>query len=130
MRLIDKDDREACDHPRPHVRTFKQDTSRIALRISFKTERPLFPYREPDPKAFAQSLGAKERLLRIYFLAEARYRGELTKEVPWTGRVAWAGLVDGSCEYIGGRARLGATSRRNTCSALAPLKNTCVMLGR
>jgi hypothetical protein len=64
-----------------------------ALRISFKTERPLFPYREPDPKAFAQALGAKERLLRIYFLAEARYRGELTKEVPWTGQVAWAGKL-------------------------------------
>jgi hypothetical protein len=61
-----------------------------ALRISFKTERPLFPYREPDPKAFAEALGAKQRLLRIYFLAEARYRGELTKEVPWTGKVVWA----------------------------------------
>jgi hypothetical protein len=24
------------------------------------------------------------------FLAEARYRGELTKETPWTGRVVWA----------------------------------------
>lgn len=64
-----------------------------ALRISFKTERPLFPYREPDPTAFAQALGAKQRLLRIYFLAEARYRGELTKEVPWTGQVAWSGKL-------------------------------------
>jgi len=64
-----------------------------ALRISFKTDRPLFPYREPDPKAFAQALGVKDRLLRIYFLAEARYRGELTKAVPWTGEVAWAGKL-------------------------------------
>ncbi len=28
--------------------------------------------------------------MRIYFLAEARYQGELTKDTAWTGRVAWA----------------------------------------
>jgi hypothetical protein len=64
-----------------------------ALRISFKTERPLFPYREPDPKASAKALAAKQRMLRIYFLAEARYRGELKKESPWSGKVAWAGKL-------------------------------------
>src|SRR5262245_26629141 len=64
-----------------------------SLRISFKTDRPLFPYREPDPKAFAHALGAKDRLLRIYFIAEARYRGELTQESPWTGKAAWAGKL-------------------------------------
>jgi hypothetical protein len=61
-----------------------------ALRMSFRTARPLFPYREPDTKTAAGQLGATRRTLRIYFLAEARYQGELTKEVPWTGRVAWA----------------------------------------
>lgn len=64
-----------------------------ALRISFKTDRPVFPYREPDYKSAADELGAKSRLLRIYFLADARYDGELTKETPWTGKVAWAGKV-------------------------------------
>jgi len=67
-----------------------------SLRMSFKTDRPLFPYREPDPKDAAKALGANHRLLRIYFVAEARYRGELTKDEPWTGKVAWAGkLADG-----------------------------------
>jgi hypothetical protein len=61
-----------------------------ALRISFKTKRPLFPYREPDSKSAAAVLNAPARLLRIYFIAEARYKGELTKETPWTGKVAWA----------------------------------------
>jgi hypothetical protein len=65
-----------------------------ALRMSFKTDRPLFPYREPDTKSAADLLGAKRRLLRIYFVAEARYKGELTKEHPWSGTVAWAGKVD------------------------------------
>jgi hypothetical protein len=58
--------------------------------LTFKTERPLFPYREPDTKSAAELLNAKKRLLRIYFLAEARYKGELTKDTPWTGKVEWA----------------------------------------
>ena len=70
-----------------------QEVTASALRLSFQTDRPLFPYREPDPTSFAKTLGASHRLLRIYFLADARYRGELTKEMPWTGKVAWAGRV-------------------------------------
>ena len=65
-----------------------------ALRISFKTEKPVFPYREPDYKSAADSLGAKHRLLRIYFLADARYQGEFSKEQAWTGKVAWAGKLN------------------------------------
>jgi hypothetical protein len=64
-----------------------------SLRLSFKADRPLFPYREPDPSRQAAQLGASHRLLRIYFLADARYQGGLTKEVPWTGKVAWSGKV-------------------------------------
>jgi hypothetical protein len=61
-----------------------------ALRMTFKTDRPLFPYREPDSKSPAEALGARQRLLRIYFLSDARYQGELTKETAWSGSVAWA----------------------------------------
>ncbi len=64
-----------------------------ALRISFKTVRPLFPYREPDPTGPAKVLGANKRLLRIYFIANSRYQGDLTRVDAWTGRVAWAGKV-------------------------------------
>jgi hypothetical protein len=60
-----------------------------ALRLSFHSDRPLFPYREPDSKSAAETLEAKSRLLRIYFIADARYDGELAKDAPWTGRVAW-----------------------------------------
>ncbi len=61
-----------------------------ALRISFHTERPLFPYREPDPKKSAAELGATQRLLRIYFIAEARYKGEVKGELWSKKKVAWA----------------------------------------
>jgi hypothetical protein len=71
----------------------QQTVAASALRMSFKTDRPLFPYREPDPTRSAENLEVKRRLLRIYFVAEARYQGELTPKVPWTGQVAWAGKV-------------------------------------
>jgi hypothetical protein len=61
-----------------------------ALRITFQTDKPLFPYREPDPQSPAEMLGARQRLLRIYFLADARYRGNLTPETAWTGEPTWA----------------------------------------
>jgi hypothetical protein len=67
--------------------------SASALRLSFKTDHPLFPYREPDPKDYASALNARHRLLRIYFLSDGRYRGELTKESPWTGKAAWADKI-------------------------------------
>jgi hypothetical protein len=67
-----------------------------ALRMSFQTDRPLFPYREPDYGSTAEKVKAKDRLLRIYFVAEARHQGELTKENPWTGKVAWAGKLSDS----------------------------------
>jgi hypothetical protein len=64
-----------------------------ALRLSFKTDRPLFPYREPESTRSAVALGATQRLLRIYFISDARHEGTLTQEVPWTGHVAWAGKL-------------------------------------
>ncbi len=64
-----------------------------ALRISFRTERPLFPYREPDPTTAAAALQAKTRMLRIFFVSDKRYHGELTPEQPWTGSTAWAGKL-------------------------------------
>lgn len=70
-----------------------KDLTASALRMSFKTDRPLFPYREPDPTQSAASLGANRRLLRIYFVADARYQGEMTPDQKWTGNVAWAGKM-------------------------------------
>jgi hypothetical protein len=64
--------------------------SASALRLSFKTDRPLFPYREPDYKGATQTLHAQQRLLRIYFLAEARYKGGFPSEAGWSGRAVWA----------------------------------------
>jgi hypothetical protein len=76
--------------------TDARDTPNVAasaLRLTFKTDRPLFPYREPNPEKDAAALGARNRLLRIYFLADARYEGKLDDKEGWTGRVAWSGKI-------------------------------------
>lgn len=65
-----------------------------ALRITFKTDQPLFPYREPNPEKAAAALDAHHRLLRIYFLADAKYQGKMDGDPGWTGRIAWAGKVE------------------------------------
>ena len=65
-----------------------------SLRISFATEAPLFPYREPASTAAAKKLGASDRLLRIYLLSDTKMEGRLAKTSPWpTSEVAWAGKV-------------------------------------
>jgi hypothetical protein len=74
----------------------EQRLNSAALRLSFETDRPLFPYREPDPKESAAALAASQRLLRIFFVADERYEGQLTAEFPWTGTVAWSDKLSAS----------------------------------
>ncbi|MFO0903973.1 MAG: DUF2330 domain-containing protein [Pirellulales bacterium] len=86
-----------------------------ALRISFQTDRPLFPYREPDPTAAAKSLNTHYRMLRIFFLSDARYRGELTPDEAWTGRIAWAGKLPADrLEALRGKLALPADALQRT----------------
>jgi len=73
--------------------TRQQNVVAPALRMSFHTERPLFPYREPDSTQDARNLGTKDRLLRIFFVGEARYKGELTADKSWSGKVAWTNPI-------------------------------------
>lgn len=70
-----------------------QQINAPALRMSFATDTPLFPYREPDAAAAIQqlrSLTQATRTLRVFFIGEARYAGELTKTQAWTGKAAWS----------------------------------------
>ncbi|MES2997266.1 MAG: DUF2330 domain-containing protein [Verrucomicrobiota bacterium] len=68
----------------------KSEVSAAALRISFKTERPIFPYREPDSRGDAAELGIRHRLLRIYFVAESRYEGRFSPGHRWAGKTRYS----------------------------------------
>lgn len=61
-----------------------------ALRITFQTERPLFPYSEPDSRKAAAKVGATSRLLRLYFISNERYDGALEGGDTWTGKAVWS----------------------------------------
>ena len=77
-------------------RTVKADS----LRISFKTARPLFPYREPESASAASQLDVKSRLLRIYFIADSRHRGEIDGGRAWTGKAVWSGDITSHREAL------------------------------
>ena len=67
------------------------------VRMSFKAERPFYPYREPAPAPTKQPAqpGTAQRLLRVFVAAPARYAGTLGDgSKPWPGQTVWAGPVD------------------------------------
>ena len=64
-----------------------------ALRITFHTDRPLFPYREPDSREAARKVGASSRLLRLYFISDARYDGALDGTNSWSGKPVWSNAL-------------------------------------
>ena len=70
------------------------DTVKAAsLRISFKTNSPLFPYREPYSKTSTKNLEVRHRMLRIYFIADAQYEGKIDGNRLWSGKTVWSGDI-------------------------------------
>jgi hypothetical protein len=63
-----------------------------AVKMSFTTERPFFPYREPDDQRTPAASGGF-RLLRVFFLSNERVTGELANPGGWPGKASWAGAV-------------------------------------
>jgi hypothetical protein len=59
-----------------------------AIRMSFKTDRPFFPYREP---AAASKLSGSQRVLQIAFLGDKRVIGKLEDGSSWPAHLDFAG---------------------------------------
>jgi len=71
-----------------------QQVAPQAVRMSFTTDRPFFPYSEPKDPHEGGGKGTK-RLLRIFFLADQRMQGALDEQLAtWPGTTAWAGRLD------------------------------------
>jgi hypothetical protein len=71
-----------------------------SVRMSFKTDTPFFPYREP-----AQAAGAKPsthaRLLRVFLLSDVRFAGSVGPGGNWPGTAVWSDkLPDHALEYL------------------------------
>ena len=56
-----------------------------ALRMSFQTDVPFFPYREPESK----SVGGP-RLLKVYFIGDFRPEGKIGSGGAWPGRTTYS----------------------------------------
>jgi hypothetical protein len=67
-----------------------------AVRMTFHTERPFFPYREPrDQREGPTANLAPSRLLRLFVLGDARVGGTIgSGATPFGGRTVWAGPFD------------------------------------
>ena len=62
-----------------------------AVRMTFHTERPFFPYSEPQQLFAGEKL---PRLLRVFLIREGKVKGTLgEKGQAWPGTVAWAGNI-------------------------------------
>lgn len=70
----------------------REAISSSAIRMSFQTEQPFFPYREPaDQRSTEAGLFYPDRLLRVFLLSADRMDGTLgaNASAPWPGRTIW-----------------------------------------
>lgn len=79
------------------------------VRMSFATERPFFPYREPADQREAGAAGAS-RLLRVFFVSDARYEGTLGENGRWPG----------TAKFSNAQAHLGVRLSEPAVSELLP----------
>src|SRR5262245_37710944 len=77
-----------------------------AVRMSFKSDRPFFPYREPADQRDEEAKGV-HRLLRVYVAAAQRMAGKLGDGTTrWPATTAWADAVTDE-ERLGLLAKAG-----------------------
>ena len=73
-----------------------------AVKMTFPTERPFYPYREPEIEMTVETnakLVDSERLLRVYFMSNERYAATLADK-PWSAKVLQAHTLDTYSEEL------------------------------
>jgi hypothetical protein len=78
------------------ITAFKIDASQPdartgAVKMSFATPRPFFPYREPASQRAISSSVITNRILRIFFLGPERVTGTIGASMPWPGDLRRSG---------------------------------------
>jgi hypothetical protein len=68
-----------------------QRVATSALRMTFQSNRPFFPYREPDDQRTLDQDKAPRRLFRVYFVGAEKVKASIGEDgKPWPGQVAWS----------------------------------------
>jgi len=75
-----------------------------AVRMSFETERPFYPYREPSDqgKDPLDPLAGGGRKLGVFFVAAEPVDGSLDRAGGWPGRATWAGGLEDAASLLAG----------------------------
>jgi hypothetical protein len=74
-----------------------QAVETAAVRMSFSTDRPFFPYREPSDQRenLPASASTAARLLRGFFVRAERVGGTIGEaHAPWPGKAVWSDRLD------------------------------------
>src|SRR5262245_50280452 len=68
-----------------------------AVRMSFQTDRPFFPYREPADQRDAKESQAGDRLLRVFLISSSRMDGTIGDNTSsaWPGQTVWSDRIPG-----------------------------------
>jgi hypothetical protein len=66
-----------------------------AVRLTFKTDRPFFPYREPAGEGNTGS-SSPSRALRVYVAAKERMAGTIGESHSWPASTVWANAIPDS----------------------------------
>jgi hypothetical protein len=64
-----------------------------AVKMSFQTDRPFYPYREPQGEAPTKLGPLGDRMLRLFFVSTERYAATLADE-PWSAKVILAAPLE------------------------------------
>lgn len=91
------------------------------IRMSFKTEKPFYPYREPEePKAKTDARKPtnpyqNQRFLRVFFLGSKRYAGTLgVGNTSWNASTPWSDkLNDAQLQKVSATAKLPEAALKN-----------------
>jgi hypothetical protein len=70
--------------------------STAAVRMSFSTERPFYPYREPtDQRENRPPDAPSTRRLQVFFIGPTRVDGSIgAASAPWPGKAIWSDKLD------------------------------------
>ncbi len=73
------------------------ESANTPVRISFKTDVPVYPYREPLDQKYFRTKPYYARLFRLFVLSDARVEGKLglgANEVSFVGKTVWSKPVE------------------------------------
>ena len=78
-----------------------------SVRMTFKTDKPFYPYREPEDMRNPNRQGS--RTLRVFVLSDQHYEGALGESGQWPGTAQWANDVSTSLSRFAGSLKLNET---------------------